>query len=165
MAMLINSGLILLLPSVVGVVVARLGTGRLLWTAAATALALAVYAWLSIVESHNVGGVRGIGPGLRGYLLSLMGLPVGIGVCVAELVRALRARQFAWFAALLAIGAVPLMASLAVFDYTTALLEQYTGGEPLAFQSELLAFQLLPIGPVILLAYGARVAFGARQPG
>src|SRR5258708_31031617 len=117
---LVISGLILVLPSVVGVGVARRGNGRLLWAAAAIALALAVLGWLSVAQGRDVGGFGSVGYVLRGYLLSLVGLLVGLAACVDALVPARRARQFASFAALLALGALPLVASLVVFDVTFA---------------------------------------------
>jgi hypothetical protein len=159
---LITSGLILLLPSTAGVSIARRGDGRFLWVAAATALALAVFGLRSLAEGRGVGGFGGVGAVLNGYLLSLVGLLIGIAVCADALVRTRRAKQLAWFAALLALGALPLVASLALFDVTILVLEQvFHHGEPSAFQGERLAFQLLPIGLLSLLAYGVRVALGA----
>src|SRR5258708_13287298 len=141
----VSFGLILLLPSVVGVVSAHRGTGRFLWVMAATALALAVFGWLSLAQGRDIGGFSGVGYVLIGYLLWLVGLLVGIGVCVAELIRARRTRQLAWFATLLAFGAVPLVASLVVLTVTIAFLEQYYGRGLIVFQSQLLAFPLLPL--------------------
>ena len=164
-ATLVISGLILVLPSLVGMSLARRGTGHVLWAAAVIALALAIFGWLSLAQGRDVGGFGGVGYVLRGYLLSLLGLLVGIGVCADALIRARHAQQRVWFAALLALGALPLVAALVVFDVTYALLAQQHGGEPIVFQGERLAFLLLPIGLVILLAYGFRVALRARQQG
>jgi hypothetical protein len=162
-ATLVISGLILLLPSVVGVSLARRSNGHVLWVAAAIALALAVFGWLGLAQGRGVGGFGGLGYVMRGYLLSLLGLLVGLAACADALVRARRARQRAWCAALLALGALPLVAALVVFDVTYALLAQQHGGEPIVFQGERLAFLLLPIGLVILLAYGVWVALAPRR--
>jgi hypothetical protein len=165
LATLIGTGLVLLLPSVVGALITWRGTEHSLWGAAATALALAVCGWLSLAAGPAPGGIGNLSAVLFGYLLSLGGLVTGIATCAAALLQALRARQFAWSAALLLVGAVPLVTTIVVFDVTVALSTPHVGGEPLGYPGVLLAAQLLPIGLVILLAYGGGVARGAQKHG
>jgi len=140
---------------------ARRGSGRFLWIAVASALTLAVVGLRSLAEGREVGGMSGVSAVLNGYLLSLVGLLVGIAVCTDALVRTWRAKQFAWFAALLALGALPLVASLVVLDVTILVLYHQYGGTLISVQGEQLAFLLLPASLPILLAYGLWVALGA----
>jgi hypothetical protein len=161
----ITSAVIVALPSAIGILVGRRGDGHLLWVAALVTLLLAYFGTNSLASGRDVGvndeGPSGLSAILYGYLASFIALLVGLATCAAELVHALRARHFAWVVALLAIGLVPLLTALLAFDLNVGVLERYYGGEPVVFQGELLAFDLLLIGPIALTAYGLRQAVPA----
>ena len=164
-SILLTSAVIVVLPSAIGILVGRRGDGHLLWVAALVTLLLAYFGANSLAAGRDVGvndeGPSGLDGILYGYLTSFIALLMALGTCAAELVRALRARHFAWVVALLTIGLVPLLAALLAFDLNVGVLERYHGGEPVAYQGELLAFHLLLIGPIVLTAYGLRQAVPA----
>ena len=160
MGMIIPSVVLVVLPVAIGLLIGWRGSGHLLWVAAIIAFLLAVFGALSLAAGRGIGvsdyGPSGLDGILFGYLCSFTALLVGLATGTAELVHALRTRQVGWIVVLVAIGLVPLLAALLTFDLNWGILANYHGGEPIVFQGELLAFDLLPIGPIALTAYGLR---------
>jgi hypothetical protein len=160
---------ILLVPSILGALLARSGDGRKLWIAAAAALALTLLGLGGLTSGRTVGILSGLGNVLVGslasFVASCIGLLVALAACATALVRSWRAQHVAWFLALLLTAALPLLAAVALFDYTSLVLEPFHGGEPVVFQGEQLAFALLPIGPAVLVVHGVWVALTVRRRG
>jgi hypothetical protein len=166
---LADTTVVLLVPSLVGALLAHAGDGRRLWIAAVAALALTVAGLLSLRSGRTVGILNGLDNvivgSLASFVASCVGLLVALGACAAALVRAWRGQQVVWLLVLLVTAALPLLAAVALFDYTSLVLEPFHGGELVVFQGEQLAFALLPIGPAILVVYGVRLALAARRRG
>jgi hypothetical protein len=162
-----DTAAVLLVPSLLGALLALSGDGRRLWIAAMAALALTLLGLHNLTSERTVGILSEQGNvivgSLASFVASFAGLLVAQATCVAALVRAWRTQRVAWLLALVVTAALPLLAAVALFDYTSLVLEPFYGGEPVVFQGEQLAFALLPIGPAVLVVYGVRVALAARR--
>jgi hypothetical protein len=108
-------------------------------------------------------GASGLGAVITAYLLSLLAQVVGIAGCADALLRAQRAGQGAWVAALVALVALPLVARLFAVGARVVAREFTRGSGPLVLPGEQLAFQVAPVSLVVLLAYGVWMARGTRR--
>lgn len=147
-ATLITSGVMVLLPSSLGVFIAQFGAGRFLWLATTATLVLALTGLIGLATARDAAIT---------YQWAYCSLLLGVGTCADAFTRALRARQVGWCLALLILGAAPLLASLAVFSIDVL---NGTTSAP----DEALAFTLLPLGPAALTVYSVRLAIMPRRP-
>lgn len=105
--------------------------------------------------------MAGLGDVIRGYFASFVGLLLAFAACGAVLAHARRTGRRGWLALLLIATLFPLLATVGLFNYTILVTGHFHGGEPVVFGSELLVFQLAPVGCLAPIIYGA---FVSRQP-
>ncbi len=147
------------IPSIIGVFAAWEGEGHFLWCGAAAALALTALG-LAVLSAPRDPFPTAYIRVLVGLDLSAFGLLVAIGVCADALSRSLRARQFAWFAALLLTAALPLLTAIIAFDVSVMTIGPALPERAVNGQLDLPVFKLLPIGSAALTVYGVWTASG-----
>lgn len=153
------SALVVFVPLVLGWVCGRARVARALIVAlGAVALALTLLGLFSLTRGRTLGvgdpDLAGLPDILRGYLSTFAGLLLAFAACGAVLTQARRAGRRVWLVLALVGALLPLLATIGLFDYLILVVEQFHGGEPVAFSTELLVFQVAPVGCVVPLIYG-----------
>ena len=92
---LILHAVVLALPCILGAVLARFGDGRLLWSAALTALVLSLLALRIFTNAHGQHTYDAVNALISADLLADAGALVAVGTCASALVRAWRNKQVA----------------------------------------------------------------------
>ena len=154
---LVVTTFVLLLPGLLGVVVAWEGAGRALWCAAAAAFALTLLGLAFFPSPRDPQPAASLRL-LVGLDVSALGLLWALSACADALTRSLRARRFAWFAALLVTAALPLLVAIVLFDVSVLAIAPAHPGQPVNDQLDRLVLELLPIGTAALTVYGVWTA-------
>jgi hypothetical protein len=121
---------------------------------------MALLTFTSAIGQHTYAAVNAV---ISATLLAYAGALVAVGTCASALVRAWRNKQADWFVALVVTAVLPLLATLAVFEYTQEVLGYLSLDLPMYAVGEQLAAELLIIGPAALLVYGLRLSVAAEQ--
>lgn len=154
-----GSALVVLVPLVLGWACGHTRASRVLVVvlgAAALGLTLLGLVFLTRGRALGVGDpdLAGLTDILGGYLSAFAGLLLAFAACGAILARTRRTGQNIWLVLVLVGALLPLLLTIGLFDYLILVVEQFHGGEPIAFSTELLVFQVAPVGCIVPLIYG-----------
>src|SRR5262249_6257839 len=151
----------------IGALLGLRGDGRHLWIAAAAALVLAVIA-VGRVLAGPAEEINGLffswvhPPPLVAVPAALWRPPPWPSRSCAALVRSLRAHQLTVVVVLMVTAALPLLLTVAAFDYALLVPFRYLMPEQVTLATvvpgEVIAFALLPLGPAVLVEYATQVA-------
>lgn len=169
---LVCTALVVLLAVAIGALLGLRGDGRHLWIAAAAALVLAVIAVGRVLAgpAEEISDLLSTGlhaAKLVAYLAAFGATLLGLAACAAALVRSLRAHQLTVVVVLMVTAALPLLLTVAAFDYALLVPFRYLMPEQVTLATvvpgEVIAFALLPLGPAVLVEYATQVALRLRR--
>ena len=164
-AALVGDIIVVVLPIVIGwwagVRVRSIGGVRVGLGMAALLLTLCGLQGVTTGRALGTGApdMAGLGDVLRGYFASFVGLLLAFVASGATLAHARRTGRRGWLALLLIATLFPLLTTVGLFNYTILVTARLHGGEPVVFSSELLVFQLAPVGCVAPIIYGVFVSW------